>query len=43
MANNSEALAVSYAHKTFGDNYAEVLQIAHNIEDGNPPLSLIHI
>lgn len=37
MANNSEALAVSYAHKTFGDNYAEVLQIAHNIEDGNPP------
>lgn len=37
MANNSEALAVSYAHKTFGDNYAEILQIAHNIEDGNPP------
>ena len=37
MVNNSEALAVSYAHKTFGDNYAEILQIAHNIEDGNPP------
>lgn len=37
MTNNPETLAVSYAQKNLGDNYADVLQIARNIEDGNPP------
>lgn len=37
MTNNPENLAVSYAQKNLGDNYADVLQIARNIEDGNPP------
>lgn len=37
MTDNPETLAVSYAQKNLGDNYADVLQIARNIEDGNPP------
>lgn len=37
MTNNPENLAVSYAQKNLGDNYADILQIARNIEDGNPP------
>lgn len=37
MTNDPEKLAVSYAQKNLGDNYADILTIAHNIEDGNTP------